>query len=502
MDIFQAERDAGLGDLLTNNSVAYFSCAEAVNPVKDEAIFHSLSDLYKRLHNLDIENKAIASVMDIDLYPCKSILVSVGWNKNDDVFDPYEIWKARHTPEHKPDNLGHDEKVIVGHMVKVWGIDAEGNTIAEDTTKEDLPKKFHLINSSVIYKRWSDKNMRASIAELIEKVESGEKFVSMECLFGGFDYALASDDGTNYIVQRNEETAFLTKHLRLYKGTGSYKNYKIGRLLRNIVFCGKGYVDKPANPESIIINDVSALDFSNAQFNKNIDFTGSGVLINYDNVEKQNMELEQLKVELATAQSKIAELESSNKELSDKMLNMITKAEYDALGEKLIVATAATEDLNKKLADMVSKDEFAKAQADLATEKENVEKLNKKIDELNTEKVIASRISKLTEGGVDKAVAEKTVNDFINLNDEQFVSIAELAIKAASNSKTVETTSNDKDDKAIAKVVESLDSTAKPDLAIPTTEASVEALAKVEKVQAQLVDFVTKSISNKKKGDK
>ena len=77
----------------------------------------------------------------------------------------------------------------------------------------------------------------------------------MECFFKGFDYGLLDKStGTYKTLARNENTAYLTKYLRAYGGLGEHDNYKIGRVLRNITFSGKGYVEKPANPESIIFN--------------------------------------------------------------------------------------------------------------------------------------------------------------------------------------------------------------------------------------------------------
>ena len=75
----------------------------------------------------------------------------------------------------------------------------------------------------------------------------------MECLFPDFDYALANENGETKIVKRDEESAFLTKHLRSYGGDGKYEDYKVGRLLRNLSFSGKGLVSKPANPRSVIL---------------------------------------------------------------------------------------------------------------------------------------------------------------------------------------------------------------------------------------------------------
>ena len=77
----------------------------------------------------------------------------------------------------------------------------------------------------------------------------------MECIFNVFDYAVESPNGEYHVVARGENTAFLTQHLRAYGGGGVYQDHKVGRLLRNITFSGKGFVANPANPDSFILND-------------------------------------------------------------------------------------------------------------------------------------------------------------------------------------------------------------------------------------------------------
>ncbi|QEL19556.1 hypothetical protein [Limnoglobus roseus] len=99
---------------------------------------------------------------------------------------------------------------------------------------------------------------------ILAEIAKGEWFVSMECLFAGFDYSMRARDGTTRVVARNEQTAFLTKHLRAYGGTGEYQGAKVGRLLRNIVFSGKGLVRKPANPESVILTDAEPFSATKA----------------------------------------------------------------------------------------------------------------------------------------------------------------------------------------------------------------------------------------------
>jgi hypothetical protein len=63
------------------------------------------------------QDKAIAENKDqYDLYYLSSILVSTGWNKNDDVFDLGETWGAKDTPSDKQFNFMHDEADIIGHI--------------------------------------------------------------------------------------------------------------------------------------------------------------------------------------------------------------------------------------------------------------------------------------------------------------------------------------------------------------------------------------------------
>ena len=130
--------------------------------------------------------------------------------------------------------------------------------------------------------------------QIIAEIEEGKWFVSMECLFAGFNYALLDEGGNGKILARDEESAFLTKHLRAYGGTGEYEGYKVGRALANISFSGKGLVAKPANPRSIIIKSVAFEVDHNSNFHIG-EFTMADNLL-----EKQ---LEDVRAELASAKA-------------------------------------------------------------------------------------------------------------------------------------------------------------------------------------------------------
>jgi hypothetical protein len=185
-----------------------------------------------------------------------------------------------------------------------------GDIIDENTPVEDLPEKFHILTGSVIYTGFTDTDLKGRTAQLINEIQSGNKYVSMECFFSGFDYGLINKTTAQYkILPRNTETAFLTKHLRAYGGLGEHQNYKIGRVLRNITFSGKGFVSKPANPDSVIFTkdninfDKQVLSIE-LNKEKNESFSQVGVFSNQANLKENIMSVETENQEVAAITEK------------------------------------------------------------------------------------------------------------------------------------------------------------------------------------------------------
>lgn len=442
MYIFAAEEADGLIDKIAGNTtIACYSHLEKDGfgcLTKDEM---KLSFIDQKI--MDSNDHIIASLKDDELYYHTSILVTSNWNKNDDVFRPEIIWAAKDTPIHKPTNDGHDSMKILGHMVKSWAVDDSGAILSDDTT--ELPEKFHILVGSVIYKVWpSYENQEKYVSELIEKIEAGEKYVSMECGFKNFDYAISSDDGIK-IIERNKDTAFLSKYLRAYGGDGVYNGAKIGRAVSEISFCGKGYVDKPANPESVIFTKNDIADFSKAEIIKNINeenlnFKNCGVIssdekikmekkIMSDNFYKEQVDelkgvnitlaksLEEIKDKLAA--SNVSKLEDEIKKLTAQTNDMseVLKQKSDDITAK----ASEVADLTKKLEDSTkANDELAK------TNKE----LSDKVQAVELEKKTVARVSTLVAGGFTKEEADEKVKVFAGLDDAQFGAVATEIIEA------------------------------------------------------------------------
>lgn len=329
--IFKAEREAGLAIAIQTQAAIAFDLS--IEPVEIEEAKANFSK-----HVLAKGGEAA----HMNLYPFKSILATVGWNKNDDVFDAQETWAARATAEDQPINIEHDSTRIRGHITGQYPVNAKLERLADDLAVDELPDKFHIITSGVIYKRYENEDVQAEMNGVLDELAEGKWKVSMECLLRGFDYAVIDAKGSHSIVPRCEESAFLTKHLRAYGGEGKYQGYKVGRLLRNFSFSGKGLVKKPANPESVILAE--AMTFSGSQKSFSQIFVQSGyesstARNNTESVMQTELELlkEQLKSVTEEKNAAVASLkEFDTKKLADLEGQLKTKAEeVTSLASKL-----------------------------------------------------------------------------------------------------------------------------------------------------------------------
>jgi len=437
--IFQDELSVeGLADkILAQSSVAYFSPLETAVDGIHEEIAKSIAHLGE--DNPIVQRMSKGSRTDSDLYFTKSILVTTTWNKNDDVFLPQHTWAARHTPTHKPTNLEHDETRLVGHMVDCWAINDEGTVIQDNCTSDNLPSKFHLVTGAVIYKNWESSDLMDRTSALISEIEAGKKFVSMEVLFTDFDYHIINPDGNQYTKARCQDNAWMTKHLRSYGGTGEFDGYKIGRVLKNLTFCGKGYVDKPANPESIIFSARdNNFNFTSAS-EKNTNFEECGVFntIGEDDSSNTNLDKEENMSDIYKEQAEKAEklLSEANDKIAD-LSDKLSKADVEKYTSQIDELTATVEAQATQITELTTKTEEAIAKTSEATEAleaANTAKadLEAEITATKEAEAKANRISTLVDGGIDKEVATTKVDLFTNLNDDQWEAVAGELVSAA-----------------------------------------------------------------------
>jgi hypothetical protein len=454
--------------------------------------------------------KSLASYDDEDLYYVQSILVTSSWNKNDDIFAKEEVWAAKNTPEDKPTNLEHDENTIIGHIVSNWSITDDGILIDENTPLENLPDRFHIVTGSVIYKSYTNPELKDRTAKLIAEIENGNKYVSMECMFKGFDYGLTDEVTGNYkILARSDDTAFLTKHLKAYGGSGSYENHQIGRVLRNITFSGKGYVDKPANPDSIIFSKDNFYSLSNV---KNMNKSFSGVSENRPNTtEANNMSLDKEVAELKEKVEAMTDCVSATKEayaqlieIKERVVALETELQNknaELSQSKLTFAELLSQtEAAKKMSEeemMKKEEEMKKAKSELDAALEAVAAYKDKEEEMMKKEKKMKRMASLLEKGLDQEVASSAVDQFESLEDSAFEAMVNLVASAAKKVMMEEKMKKSKstEEQNVEEVLEN----AEPNNEIDLSAGSDTTVAEdtVNTTRAALVDFVCARLGKK-----
>ena len=409
MKVYAQEIEDGLQDAIqNNNTVAY--CSPVMS--KEDLIEATASELESD-HEVALsfmgakaENKE-----QIDLYYLSSVLVSTGWNKNDDVFDAQEMWDARSTPEDKQFNYMHNEADIIGHITGNYIVDFDGNVMDSQAEWEEAgsPEEFNIITNAVLYKSWSDPSLRERMNNIVEEIEEGNKwFVSMECLFPNFDYALKDSQGEFKVVKREEASAFLTKHLRAYGGTGKYEGYTVGRLLRNISFSGKGLVSKPANPRSVILNDNKSFSESKSEF-----ITVSSIK-ETDMSDVLQKQLDDVKAELVEAR---AANETMKQEMEAQKAEAI-EAQLKKFEETISAKDEAIASKSEEATEALAK--LAEVEEALSVAEAAKEEAVAKIAEIEKAAALERRIASLKEAGIEEEEIEETLAQFENLDDSTF----------------------------------------------------------------------------------
>lgn len=459
--IYTAEQE--IAELIkSNRSISFLSQLSEIPEIE-------ITDKIKHLSaKVDSERK------NFDLFPMQSILVSSVWNGNDDVFLPSELWSARKTAKDKPFNYEHNCDDIIGHMTNSYVIDKDGGEVEESTNADELPELIHIVSQAVLYKYWSKEELQERMDTILAEIKDNKWFVSVECLFPDFDYTLKDESGNTRLIARNKETSFLTKYLRIYGGTGVFKNEQVGRVPRKFILSGKGLVKKPANNNSII-------------FAKKYELLKNNLETAYPNKEVKKMDEKQLqehKETVAKLHAEIVQLKASQNEALSKewqaKVETANKAVEAATQEIGVLKASIEKTVSEKVA-------VEKQLEDLTKQKQEVVEALEKIE---SEKKFNERVDLcVTKLGLEKAQAETYVKNLSLLSSEAFASHVEFQVQFVSkNAKVEETVKTD------TKVLEKVEK----------TEASVTVVVKnedngVEKICAQLKDYVTAQVGDQSK---
>lgn len=424
--VYKAEREAGLEEKIrAQASIAYACVVEPCPELSGENLTRAARLLQAQA----------AEAGHVNLYPFKSLLVTAGvWNKNDDVFDRAEVWAARRTAEDQPINDGHDCSKIIGHMTDVYPANASDQMerLADDLTIDELPDKYHLVDTGVIYKHFDKEDLQKRVATIIKAVAEQKKAVSMECLFYGFDYGIIDPNGKQHVVTRNEESAFLTKHLRAYGGDGLYEKHKVGRLFRNMSFSGKGMVDKPANPASVVLATAEQILFSarnSVEHIKKISRDSTNTVyfqMSEQIAQAKSQESIQVMNEVELLKRQLEEANAATKRETEEK----TKAQA-ALKEIETQKVAGVAAENKSLSEKLKATEEAKAAAEKAAAEAAKERDEVKAELAKSEakQKLQDRVTTLVDIGLSKEEANAKAERLQKLDDEAFKAEADYESK-------------------------------------------------------------------------
>ena len=244
---------------------------------------------------------------------------------------------------------------------------------------------------------------------IIEEIEEGDRwYVSMECLFPNFDYALKDETGASKIVRREEASAFLSKHLRAYGGTGRYEGYTVGRLLRNISFSGKGLVSKPANPRSVILNDSKSFSENDSE------------LVAVSSIKETKMS-DVLQKQLEEVKAELAEARTTNETMKQEMEAQKTEAiesQLQKFEETISAKDQAIAEVQAQVEEALAR--VKELEEALAASEAAKEEAIAQVAEIEKAAALEKRVAALTEAGLEGEELDEAIAKFENLDEETF----------------------------------------------------------------------------------
>jgi hypothetical protein len=237
------------------------------------------------------------------------------------------------------------------------------------------------------------------------------------------------------VIARSAESAYLTKHLRQYGGTGIYTDkatgseYKLERLLKNIAFSGKGLVRRPANPESVILSDTNSPQKSSSEESA-ISPPVLGYVSTESNTSLSSDEPENITMSETTDkvyQDRIVALETEVNKLREELSNasvQATKASIANLEADVKAKATEIEQLNTQLA--ASKEAVETVTKRAETAEANEAALKAELAKVEASQKRSERLATLISKGASQEQSETLVAKLENLTDEQFASTVDV----------------------------------------------------------------------------
>lgn len=373
------------------------------------------------------------------------------FNKNGDGIDTQTAIAIKDYFMHKPTNIEHQRKKVVGHIVGTSLSRYKTNEIISEEEAASTDEPFNIALSSVIYK-----TVNPEFAELVQKSVDKESDLyqkvsaSWEIGFNDYVVAVGSTNLKDAKIISGEEKDDYKQFLKAYGGNGRDDDgNEVHRLIVGDIYpLGIGFTANPAA-------SVKGLTVSEESMNQ-FKLKGDSESSNYEKIEIKNNIIEEksshfkkhdvknnknikpyktMEQEILKQVTESLEAQASSKKLSEEAIANITKVFHDAIIQKNDQWQSDKEELNKE------KEDLSKA-AEEAGQK--IESLKSEIASMNEE------IESLKTEAAAKEASEK-FNDRMSDLDDEFELEDEDRIILASELKSI-----DCSDEAYAKYKEKL----------------------------------------------
>lgn len=370
------------------------------------------------------------------------------FNKNGDGIDTETALAIKDYFIHKPTNIEHQRKKVVGHVVGASLSKFGTNELISEEEAAASDEPFNIALSSVVYK-----TVNPEFAELVQKSvdEEDELYqkVSASWEIGFNDYVIAvgsSNLKDAVIIEGEEQKEEYKQFLKAYGGNGRDDDgQEVHRLIVGDIYpLGIGFTANPAaevkgltvdedsirqfklkdNAESSIYEKIKIKNKKSSQSEKH------NVILNKNLKPNKIMEQEILKQVTETL-----EAQASSKKLSEEAIANITKVFHDAIIQKNDQWQSDKEEMSKEKEELIQASEESKQT--IESLKEEIAAMNEQVETLKTE-------------AAAKEASEK-FNDRMSQLDDDFELEDEDRIVLASELKSLDST-----DEAFAEYKEKL----------------------------------------------
>ncbi len=447
MNIYESEKH--IARLIENNkatcdSKIILDSSVNVNRLLSEASINPCTESCKA---------AIENTTD-DVMPFSSLLVTDLWNRNDDVFTTKEIVQSYSTAKYKPINWMHRgsedrDNETIGVMINsdlITGLITNLQPLTEELGEKFLQNQtsgnIHIKQDGLIWSAY----FPSYAASIQRGIENKDLYVSMECFFDDFGYALRknSDSEETLFLERNPSNSYMSDKLDAYGGSGKVRyngsEYQIGRWLREIVFSGQGIVDDPANRMG---SEILSVIFAN-----NKDTTQESVSGAVDSTQNENIgykEVEEKKViSMSDFEQKYNKAIEENTKLQEELDSVRDaavqaghKEQEEVLAKALKRAGSYKKDLEAAKAAIVDATTVIKGFSEITEErayyKSYAEKSEAVFGEMRSQERAYSRVREMTELVGENVYGPGDIEELKNMDDSVYEELKKAISKVSSS---------------------------------------------------------------------